>query len=499
KEFPAGSYIVRMDQPYSRIADALLDYQYWAPSDPQKNPYDDTGWTFPESFNVQTVRVTDAKVLGTPMEVVKGDVKAPGGVTGSGSIFLINANADNALATLRYKLRSADIQAAEESFDASGAKFARGSFVIKGVSQSDLDAATKELGLKATAVASAPSVKMHPVRAARVAIMHTWQSTQTEGWWRQAFDFNGIPFTYISTQDVAKDNNLNAKYDVIVFGPGGGNTQSIINGMPMWRNPIPWKVTPETPNITPFAQTDDMRPGLGLQGVMNLQNFIKNGGVYIGSVASAQFAIDNAMSNGVSMNRAAAGTVTGTFLRAKLVDETSPIVYGVADNVAVYTDGGESFSVNAGAGGGRGGGRGGAGGRETGRGHPDDADEVQGRPALEDRFKAPERPPVQPWQYALPTDEQLRNPLSIIPPDQRPRVALRYGAQNELLVSGLLSGGGDIAQRPAVVDSPLGQGHAVLFAINPLWRGYTVGNYAMVFNTILHFDNLNAGRRLDSK
>jgi len=74
---------------------------------------------------------------------------------------------------------------------------------------------------------------------------------------------------------------------------------------------------------------------------------------------------------------------------------------------------------------------------------------------------------VQPWQYALPTDEQLRNPLNIIPPDQRPRVPLRYGAQNELLVSGLLSGGGDIAQRPAVVDSPMGRGHSVLFAINP--------------------------------
>ncbi|HSL53896.1 MAG TPA: M14 family zinc carboxypeptidase, partial [Pyrinomonadaceae bacterium] len=35
RTFPAGSYIVRMDQPYSRIADALLDYQYWAPNDPQ--------------------------------------------------------------------------------------------------------------------------------------------------------------------------------------------------------------------------------------------------------------------------------------------------------------------------------------------------------------------------------------------------------------------------------------------------------------------------------
>ena len=51
--------------------------------------------------------------------------------------------------------------------------------------------------------------------------MHTWQSTQTEGWWRQAFDNAQVPFNYISTQDVAKDANLNAKYDVIIFGPGG--------------------------------------------------------------------------------------------------------------------------------------------------------------------------------------------------------------------------------------------------------------------------------------
>jgi hypothetical protein len=504
KQFPAGSYIVRMDQPYSRIADALLDYQYWSPNDPQKTPYDDTGWTFPEGFAVQAVRVTDAKVLTAAMEPVKGEVKAAGGVTGSGNTFLINANADNGLITLRYKLKNADMRAAEESFDEGGTKFNRGSFIISGVSQSDLDAEAKTLGLKVIAVASAPTVKSHPVRAARVAIMHTWQSTQTEGWWRMAFDQNQIPFTYISTQDVAKDPNLNAKYDVIIFGPGGGQGRGIIEGMPMWRNPIPWKVTPETPNLTAFAQTDDMRPGLGYEGLQNLQRFVKNGGVYIGSVASAQFAIDFGMSNGVSYNVANRGTVTGSFLKTRIVDDASPIVYGVADGIAAYTDGGESFNVSAIAGGGgRGGGAGrfggGGAGRETGRGQPDDVDEVQGRPALEDKFKAPVRPTVQPWQYAQITDEQLRSPLGIIPPDQRPRVALRYGAQNELLVSGLLNGGGDIAQRAAVVDSPVEKGHVVLFSINPLYRGETIGTYPLVFNTILNFDNLNAGRKLDSR
>ena len=97
------------------------------------------------------------------------------------------------------------------------------------------------------------------------------------------------------------------------------------------------------------------------------------------------------------------------------------------------------------------------------------------------------------------TDEQFRNPLNIIPPDQRPRVALRFSAQRDLLVSGLLEGGSEIAERPVVVDAPRGKGHVVLFGINPVWRGETIGSYFLVFNTILNFDHLSAGRKLDEK
>ena len=78
-------------------------------------------------------------------------------------------------------------------------------------------------------------------------------------------------------------------------------------------------------------------------------------------------------------------------------------------------------------------------------------------------------------------------------------MALRFADQNELLVSGLLNGGGDIAQRPVVVDVPMEKGHVVLFANNPLYRGETIGRYSLVFNTMLNLDNLNAGRKLDEK
>jgi hypothetical protein len=500
RQFPAGSYVIRMDQPYSRIADALLDYQYWSPNDPQKNPYDDTGWTFPEGFAVHALRATDAKVLDVPMEHVTGDIKSPGGVAGTGSVFLVNHNGDNALATLRYKLPAASFEAAETAFDADGKHYNRGSFVIRNVAQSDLDRLTRDLGVQATATAAAPNVKLHPLRAARIALLHTWQNTQTEGWWRQALDFLQIPYDYISTQDVARNATLNTKYDVILFPPAGGNTTAIIQGLPQWRNPLPWKNTPETPNIGTWAQTEDLRPGLGWQGLANLESFVKRGGVLVGVENTADFAVQFGLTNGVSVNQARRGEVVGTLLRSRIVDDASPIVYGVKDSLALYSASGQSFNVSS-VRGGRGGGRFGGGtadARATGRGTADDPDVVQGRP-VDQRFDAPRPTPVQPWQAAPVTDEMLRNPVGVIPPDQRPRVAVRFSDQRDLLVSGLLDGGTDIAQRPAVIDSPLEKGHVVLFANNPIYRGETIGSYFLVFNTIMNFDNLNAGRKLDTK
>jgi len=499
RTFQAGSYIIRMDQPYSRIADALLDYQYWSPTDPQQNPYDDTGWTFPEGFATEAVRVTDTAVLDVAVDPVTGVISAPGGVNGTGGTFVINHNGDNALATLRYRFPKADFQAAEESFDAAGEHFGQGSFIIRGVSAGDLDEATKQLGLRARAVESVPGVKMHPLRAARVAILHTWQSTQTEGWWRQAFDVLSLPYDYISVQDVAKDPDLRAKYDVILFPPGGGSAQSIISGMPMWRDPIPWKKSTLTPNLGKNDEADDMRPGLGWQGIENLETFIRAGGVFVGVENTADFAIGFGLTNGVSANQAQRGHVVGSLLRTRLVDDPSPITYGVIDSLAVYSSDGQSFSISN-TRGGRGG-RSGRGGnnRPTGRGRPDETDAPQGRPALDPKFEAPPRPEVRPWQATPVTDEQLRNPLNVIPPDQRPRVPLRFEDQRNLLVSGLLNGGADVAQRPVVVDVPLDRGHVVLFANNPVYRGSTVGSYFLVFNTILNFDNLNAGRVLDEK
>jgi hypothetical protein len=120
---------------------------------------------------------------------------------------------------------------------------------------------------------------------------------------------------------------------------------------------------------------------------------------------------------------------------------------------------------------------------------------VQGRPPAE----IPELPKAQTWEALPVSEEQRRNSAYVIPPDQRPRVVLRYAGSSDLFVSGLLDGGDEIAEHPAVIDSPLGKGHVVMFSTNPFWRGQTKGSYFLVLNTIMNFDNLNAGRKLDEK
>ncbi|MGO9261602.1 MAG: M14 family zinc carboxypeptidase [Bryobacteraceae bacterium] len=498
RTFPAGTYVLRMDQPYSRIADTLLDYQYWAPNDPQKSIYDDTGWTFGELSNVQVARVTDVKVLDAAMSRVEGPVAAPGGVENAGAIFLINHNADHALVTLRYRFPQASFEAAEEPFEAAGRKFNRGSFIVRDVASADLAKAGEELGLKAYAVDAAPQVKTHPVRAARIALMHTWTSTQGEGWWRLEFDRLKVPYDYINVQTAAARGDLRSRYDAIVFPPAGrGNPQAIVSGMPMYGNPLPWKVTPLTPNMAKTDQTDDMRPGLGWTGLDHLHEFVRQGGLLIVANDTSNFAVTFGFAPGVSISATQRLKVTGSALRSKTVDGASPIVYGFSDNLAIFASNPPVFNLSNMAGGGGGGRRGGGDDRErpTGRGTADDPDLPQGRAPVE----IPEEPHAEAWEALPLTDEQLRNPVNVIPPAERPRVVLRYANAPELLVSGLLDNGSELAQHAAVIDSPYGQGHVVLFSNNPFWRAETKGSYFLVFNAILNFDSLGAGRKLAEK
>ena len=418
RTFAAGSYVVRMDQPYSRIADTLLDRQYWSPKDPQQHPYDDTGWSMGDLFDVQVTRVTDNAIHQAPMTLVSQPITPPSGL----------------------------------------------------------------------AAIDLPAGKLP-----RIALMHTWLDTQTEGWWRMALDKLHVKYDYISTQDVARIGNLRSKYDVILFGPVGGvSAQQIVDGLPMWGNPLPWKTTKLTPNIGTIDSTDDIRPGLGSSGLGHLREFVRSGGLLITAEDTAKFAIDEGMAPGVFITPTSKLKVVGSVLQARFVDRHSPIASGYAsDNLALYSATGQSFTVSNLVTGSQGLPNAMDFQRPTGRGGPHDMDSPEARPFV----APPALPRAKPWQ-ALPLNaEQMRNNPWVIPEDQRPQVILRFASADHLLLAGLLDGADELAQRAAVVDARYGKGHVLLFAGNPIWRGETIGSYPLVFNAILHFNALDSASK----
>ncbi|CAN5676213.1 M14 family zinc carboxypeptidase [soil metagenome] len=497
---PAGSYVIRMDQPFSRTADMLLDRQYYNPDDPR--PYDDTGWTFSALFDAQSIRVEDLSVLNAPMQLVADPIRGPGGVENArnAAAFLVNYNADNNLAAFRFRHRDLRLQAAEQAFDAAGRSFGAGSFIIP-ASGNPRDLATllgqagTEFGFTAVGVSAAPNVATHAVAAPRVAIMHTWQSTQTEGWMRLGMDEYGIPYDYISVHDVRDNPRLRQSYDVILFGPSSSPLQ-VVNGL-QGSEPMPWQRTEVTPNIGRQASTDDMRGGLELQGVLNLQRFVQDGGTLVTITNSSALPVHFGLAGGLSITDPDNLWAPGGVFRTERSDDTSPLVYGYGDALGVYFNNGPVFSD----------GRrspvlaraptaeelGATTARRSGRGGVGEPDIVQGRPRDMGQQAVEE--------FRRQQGEQEQQGIGGFGGGgaSNTRTVLRFASDPaNLLISGGMTDGHELAYAPALVDVPLGDGHIVMFSFNPFWRSQTLGSYALVFNAILHHGNLDAGAAADA-
>jgi zinc carboxypeptidase len=493
--FPAGSIVVRMDQPYSRVADALLDRQFWAAADPQKHPYDDTGWSFTHLFNLRVVRTLDPSILKAKMTPLDDPSKLAGEVSGSGPVLGVANTGQISLLSLAYKLKDATIQVTEKSFDADGKHFAAGSLLITGAPEDRIAAVLRDLSLDASRLGAAPSVPVHAVTAPRIAFMHTWLGTQTEGWWRYAFDTAGVPFDYISTQSVTGQEDLRAKYDVIVFAPvGRASALEILNGIPTWNNAMPWQKSELTPNLGSPDSTPDVRPGLGYEGLAHLKKFIEQGGLLITCEDTAQFAIDTGLAPGVSIAPAGDARVVGTVLNTAVVARDNPVAFGYGSGVPVISANGMAFNVSNILG--RTGGRvltdpltdplDPYAKRSTGRGSIDDSDQPTGRKITEPEPLVKQ----QPWEAKVLDEEQTRNNPQVIPVQSRPDVILRFSDAKTLLLDGLLDKASSIAEHAVVVNAHLGRGNVLLFGNNPVYRGETIGSYAMVFNAILNYQFL---------
>jgi len=311
-------------------------------------------------------------------------------------------------------------------------KLNAGSIVVPNADLAMLGPQLEALGLSAWALPSAPSAAMHDLDIPRIGYVHSWTGTQDEGWWRAAFDTFGIPYSYFADQKL-REGNLRAKYDVIVFPHVGGPAQTQVAGLPgSGSAPLPYKRTADTPNLGRQDSSDDIRGGMSRDGVLELEKFVRQGGTLVTEGSTSAVLSAYGMTPGVTVHKPAQQLVRGSVLRGVFTDRRSPIAYGYDKaDLPVYFNQTPVFTVNA----------------RTGR------------------------------------DSAVR-----------PRVVMQFPAKaGDILLSGSLANGEQLANHALVVDEPLGSGHIVMFALRPFWRWQTHGAYSLVFNAILHWNDLAAG------
>jgi hypothetical protein len=491
----AGDYIIRGDQPYRTLADMYMSVQNYPADNPR--PYDDTGWTMQYMRNVKVAVITDKGALDRPMKLLAADAKPNGGTDGAGSVLIVEHTTDNALMAFRFRNKDVKMLAAEDDFEVNGRKLRAGSFIIPEGDRTRLDSSLKDLGLRAMAVSAMPSVKTHEMNVPRIGYVHSWSRTQDEGWVRAALDYYSVPYTYFADQKL-RDGNLRAKYDVIIFPHVGGTSQAQIAGIPKTGDkPMPYKKTATTPNLGALDESDDIRGGMGLEGMVELTKFVSGGGTLITEGSTASLMAEMTPDLGVTVEHPARLFARGSILRGTFADMKSPIAYGYDDkDLAVYFN--QDPVLNATP---AGPGRGGAPGAPEGQNITPNVTALSLSPFAGTQALPPSpvqggSGPVTPNPNARPQAGGGRGGAAgAVPEAPRPRVILQFPARPaDMLLSGTLTGGEALVNRALVADANVGKGHIVMFALRPFWRWQSQGSYFLAFNAILNWDDLDAGK-----
>jgi hypothetical protein len=336
---------------------------------------------------------------------------------------------------------------------------------------------------------------------------------------RAALDTYGVPYTYFGDTQL-REGNLRAKYDVIIFPHVGGTAQSQVNGIPKTGSaPIPYKKTAEFPSLGANDSTDDIRGGMGYDGLQELVKFVQQGGTLITEGSTSTILPEYHVTNGLTVENPPQLFARGSVMRGIIVDKASPLAYGYPGNeLPVYFNQDPVLAVAAG---GFGGGRGGFG---AGPAIPGVGMNITPMASASEQHISsydPEKPTETetamaggvaaggrggrggraggPGGAAAPAQGRGFGGAfgggAAAPAGEAPRVVLEFPANpDDMLLSGTLAGGQALAKRVQLVDLSLGQGHVVSFAIRPFWRWQTQGTYFLAFNAILNWNDLDTGR-----
>jgi hypothetical protein len=293
REFPAGSYVIRMQQPYSSFAKTLLERQRYPdlrqyPGGPPKRPYDVTAHTLP-------------LLLGVDVETVEAAFQA------------------KLERTREFRFPARGLAASDsDSWRAVTAAWRENRPVFR-------HARTGEF-----AIGAAPSSEFLPLKEPRIALYKPFVPSMDEGWTRWILEHFGWRYVSALNADI-RAGRLRERFDVIVFADMGAGV--IENGH--GRNSMP----------------EEFTGGLGPEGAAALKEFLAEGGRILFFNRSGEYGVRQL---GLPVRNAVAGVpqrdfyCPGSLLRVR-VDAASPLALGLPQEFTVWNETSPAWEADNGA------------------------------------------------------------------------------------------------------------------------------------------------------
>jgi len=431
--YPAGTWVIPMDQVFSELARQVLDVQTYPdlrefPEGPLEQPYDAAGWTLPFQMGVRViaasmpleneVRSAMVEVKGEAIEwqpegtktdsspfdsvsgvgfdtnaTAAGIVSRGGQITGSGPNLKLDTAQNNSFKVITAALRSGNT-VSFGSVQPDNTDGEKPHYVVSGVDPSQLKDWVDRFALDAerTDNASGPKVRL------RLGVYHAWRPSMEEGWCRWLLEQYGFDFTRLTNAGVIA-GSLAKDYDVILIA--SQRPATILDGFAKG-------------SVPPRYQG-----GLGVQGVRALDQFVRSGGTLVCLNQATGFAIEqlNLPVKNVVEGLERSKFYTGGSILDVTVDIAHPVMTGMPERSRVFVERSPAFTT---------------------------LDGFQGK------------------------------------------VMAKYEPFGPLLASGYLVGAEYLHGHAAAVDVRHGEGNVILIGFNPTWRGQPFGTFRVLFNSVLY-------------
>jgi hypothetical protein len=331
RRYEAGALVVRMQQPASGFAKALLERQRYPDlreyeGGPPRRPYDVTAHTLPLLLGVEVVAVPAP--LEADLEPLEEGGVPPGRVEGDGPRLALGHTSGDLVALSRLLEAGVGVHWALEPFTDEGRSFPLGALLVPASARRLVGPLASELGLLARAVRAEPRALR--IRRPRVGLYRSWVPSMDEGWTRYVFEKEmGVAYQEIHDREV-RAGRLRERFDAIVLP--GQSQGALLNGH------------------APGSMPEEYTGGLGPEGAVELRVFVERGGTLVALDSATGFAIEKLrlpVRNSLAGVPPAEFFCPGSILKVA-ADTAHPLAHGLPETTPVWFESSPAFEVERG-------------------------------------------------------------------------------------------------------------------------------------------------------